>query len=191
LFDSEVDGAPVGGADFFDDQNVANGLFTVVLDFGENPWAENKARWLEIRVRPGASIDPLTVLSPRQPLTAAPHSLSTRGIVVDSNGRVGIGTDDPLRTLDIYSDFTNAGIAATTTGPSGAVGTYLLLVNEDPAAAIATTFDMLETRPLRESAFVTIPMRSPSACPTELSACALPTAARWASGRTTPRFSFI
>jgi hypothetical protein len=51
---------------------VANGLFTVPLDFGANfPGAE---RWLQLEVR--TTLGPFTPLTPRQPVTAAPYAMS-------------------------------------------------------------------------------------------------------------------
>ena len=68
--------------------SVADGLFTVQLDFGVNPYADNSARWLEISING-------TPLLPRQPLSAAPFALNTRGLAVDGSDRVGIGTPTP------------------------------------------------------------------------------------------------
>jgi hypothetical protein len=51
---------------------VTNGLFVLPLDFGANFAGE--ARWLEIGVRTNGG-DAFTMLSPRQPLTPAPHAL--------------------------------------------------------------------------------------------------------------------
>lgn len=58
---------------------VANGLFTVTLDFGAGVFDGN-ARWLEIAVRPAGG-GAFTLLTPRQPLAPAPHALyaSTAG----------------------------------------------------------------------------------------------------------------
>src|ERR1039458_9517117 len=53
---------------------VSNGLFTVALDFGAGVF-DGSARWLEIGVRANGSADPYTLLSPRQPITAAPYAL--------------------------------------------------------------------------------------------------------------------
>lgn len=55
---------------------VANGLFNVVLDFGQN--FDGQARWLEITVSG-------TTLSPRQPLTPSPYALALPGLWTQQN----------------------------------------------------------------------------------------------------------
>lgn len=78
---------------------VVNGLFTTAMDFpggalGTADW------WLEVAVSPpGAST--YTPLTPRQPLLWATRSLNTRGLLVESDGDVGIGTTDALARLHI------------------------------------------------------------------------------------------
>jgi hypothetical protein len=53
---------------------VANGIFSVNLDFGSSfPGA---TRFLEIRVRPSGA-GPFTTLSPRQPLTSTPYAVKS------------------------------------------------------------------------------------------------------------------
>ena len=52
---------------------VANGVFTVKLDFGAN--FDGAPRWLEIALKPAASVNPPTTLNPRQPITSAPYSI--------------------------------------------------------------------------------------------------------------------
>ncbi|HUN80489.1 MAG TPA: tail fiber domain-containing protein [Phycisphaerae bacterium] len=74
--------------------SMTNGLFTVSLDFSVSPYTANQALWLEIAV--GA-----TTLTPRQPLTPAPFALNTRGVNVDANGDVGIGTSSPEGGLSV------------------------------------------------------------------------------------------
>lgn len=56
--------------------SVANGLFNVVLDFGQN--FDGQARWLEITVSG-------TTLSPRQPLTPSPYALALPGLWTQQN----------------------------------------------------------------------------------------------------------
>ena len=74
LYDAESGGAQVGATVTKDDVPVANGLFTVDLDFGANAF-RGDARWMEIAVRPGTSTGTYTVLSPRQPVSPAPYAL--------------------------------------------------------------------------------------------------------------------
>jgi hypothetical protein len=63
----------VGGAIADSAVGVTNGLFTVTLDFGANfPGA---ARWLQIGVRTNG-VGSFTLLSPLQPLTPAPYSIT-------------------------------------------------------------------------------------------------------------------
>jgi hypothetical protein len=97
---------------------VTGGLFVVELnaagDFGADAF-RGDARWLEVAVNGSA-------LTPRQKLAAAPyalHSDSTRGLAVDAEGRVGIGTATPA------SELTVAGAVESTAGgvkfPDGTV----------------------------------------------------------------------
>lgn len=66
-------GIQVGPILTVDDLQVSNGLFTVVLDFGEQ--FNSEQRWLDIRVRPGASAGAYTRLLPELELTATPFAL--------------------------------------------------------------------------------------------------------------------
>jgi hypothetical protein len=77
LFDAASGGAQVGPALSRDDVVVSSGLFTVSLDFG-SVFAGSK-RWLEIRVRPGASTGAYTTLVGRQELAPAPNAVFAAG----------------------------------------------------------------------------------------------------------------
>lgn len=101
LFDALAAGAQQGATLTFDGVGgnpppiaVTNGLFTAQLDFTATPFAANQPRWLEIAVNG-------TTLAPRQPLTAVPVALNTRGINVSAAGNVGIGTTTPSAKLQI------------------------------------------------------------------------------------------
>lgn len=74
LHDALANGSPVGGLVDAEDVGVSNGLFTVTLDFGGTSF-DDSPRWLEIAVRPGASVGSFTNLAPRQRLTATPHAV--------------------------------------------------------------------------------------------------------------------
>jgi len=101
LFNALSGGAQQGSTLTFDGAGgnppqvaVTNGLFTVSLDFGVSPYTANAALWLEVTVSG-------QLLTPRQALTPAPVALNTRGIVVDSAGKAGIGTATPRHRLAI------------------------------------------------------------------------------------------
>jgi len=108
LYDTVSEGLPVAGSVFVNDATVADGLFTLPLDFGSAAFSGH-ARWLEIAVRVGDSTGEYEVLSPRQSVCAAPYALyalsgpgsggywSANGndIYNTNIGDVGIGTTAP------------------------------------------------------------------------------------------------
>jgi hypothetical protein len=110
LFDDPYTGTQQGSTVDVNDLDVIDGYFTVELDFGSSVFNGN-ARWLEISVRPGDSIDvgDYVTLNPRQEVTPTPYSLQTRGIFVGDTGNVGIGTTNPYQKLHIME----GGIAFT------------------------------------------------------------------------------
>jgi len=81
---------------------VIDGYFTVELDFGSDVFNGN-ARWLEVSVRPGDSndVNDFITLLPRQIVTPTPYSLHTRGIFIDNEENVGIGTLNPTGKLHV------------------------------------------------------------------------------------------
>ncbi len=62
---------------------VSNGLFTVILDFGNQ--FGGAARWLEIAVRTNG-VGTFTNLAPRQPLTATPYAITAGNVTGPING---------------------------------------------------------------------------------------------------------
>ena len=109
LFDALDGGNQIGGELALDAIVVSDGLFDAAIDFGAD--ALNGQRWLEIDVRSPhdpTDTEPFTTLEPRQPITGAPFSIQTRGIFVDENNNVGIGTSNPLNPLHVESDGDNA-----------------------------------------------------------------------------------
>src|SRR5690606_28080208 len=107
LWDDEVGGTKIGPEVTSPAVNVEAGLFDTVLEFGADALADG--RWLEIQVRTPAwsgagAPPPLTTLAPRQPVTGAPYSVSTRGIFVDADQRVGVGTASPQSALHVVGD---------------------------------------------------------------------------------------
>ena len=76
LFDAVSGGTQQGGTLTNPTVAVSNGVFTVTLDFGANVFS-GAARFLEIAVRPAGSVNPYTVLAPRQPVQSTPYAIQT------------------------------------------------------------------------------------------------------------------
>ncbi|MCS7065928.1 MAG: hypothetical protein NZL85_06570, partial [Fimbriimonadales bacterium] len=88
LFDAATGGSQIGPSVTYHDLQVQNGLFTVVLNFG-SVW-DGSARYLEIRVRPGASTGSYTILSPRVRVYPTPYAIwATAAGVANPSGPAG------------------------------------------------------------------------------------------------------
>ncbi len=74
LFDSPGNPVALACAADFNDVPVEGGTFALALDFGSAPFT-GQQRFLELRVRPGASSGSYTILAPRQLVRAAPEAL--------------------------------------------------------------------------------------------------------------------
>ncbi|HMS10643.1 MAG TPA: hypothetical protein PKE66_14250, partial [Pyrinomonadaceae bacterium] len=75
LFDSAEGGTQIGTDIIIEDQNVAAGLFTVSLDFGQAAFSIGDPRFVQVSVRQGASTGAFTELNPRQQITSAPYAV--------------------------------------------------------------------------------------------------------------------
>jgi hypothetical protein len=95
LFDAKTEGTQIGETLIFEDGSSSDGYFTLGIDFGVEVF-NGEARYLEMAFRPWDSTNPsdFVVLADRVELTPTPYSLQTRGIYVDPNMLVGIGTTD-------------------------------------------------------------------------------------------------
>ena len=129
--------AQVGGTLTAVNTPVSNGLFTVVLDFGNQFPGAN--RWLEIAVRTNGNGSFFT-LSPRQPLTPAPYAIYAGGVSAAgisgtiAAGNIGAGTissamlaDGAVTTAKLASNAVTSGKIAdgavvSSKIASGAVG---------------------------------------------------------------------
>jgi len=91
---------------------VQGGRFTEPLEFPAATMNGVHALWLEVVVNG-------VTLSERHQVTASPYSLATRGITVDAQNRVGIGTAVPSRKLSVHGgvdiyDASNEGVSIVT-----------------------------------------------------------------------------
>lgn len=103
LFDDPVAGASVGAPVTVNNVSVVRGLFTAPIDFGADVFNGN-ARWMQIEVRSPAGSGLFIKLAGRQPITATPYALQTRGLFTDAFLRVGVGTTTPIERLTVDGD---------------------------------------------------------------------------------------
>ena len=101
LFDDPSAGAQQGSTIDLDDVDVIDGYFTVALDFGDV--FTGPARWLEIDVRPGASIDgnDFDKLIPRQENTPTPYAIYSKS-AGDANTVGGFGAGELATRLHVH-----------------------------------------------------------------------------------------
>ena len=90
LFDALTGGNQVGATSRHTNVPLNEGLFTIQPDFGADAFSSEQ-RWIEVQVRTPAGSGFYTRLNPRQPVTAAPLALQTRGVFVDDGEDVRIG----------------------------------------------------------------------------------------------------
>ena len=74
LYDTADGGNQQGSTQTITAVNVANGVFSVQLDFGSAPFAAGTNRFLEIRVKKPADASYMT-LTPRQRITSVPYAI--------------------------------------------------------------------------------------------------------------------
>ena len=110
-------GTQVGSTVTVDDKDVADGLFTVELDFGSDIFTGD-ARYLEISVRPGSG-GAYTTLLPRQTLTPAPYALALPGL----------WTQQSITSTNLIGGYNGnsvtAGVMGATVGGGGTAANHL------------------------------------------------------------------
>ncbi|MEE9129568.1 MAG: tail fiber domain-containing protein [Phycisphaerales bacterium] len=110
LWDAEMGGSQIGSTQIHNAVPVADGLFLILLDFGANAFT-NADRWL------GVTVDTV-LLSPRQPVTRVPYAIQTRGIFVDQDQDVGIGTTSPTNPLHVRLTTVGQAVRIESTDPA-------------------------------------------------------------------------
>lgn len=122
LYDAVAGGNIVAGPVCSDNVIVANGLFTVTLDFGSAAF-DGDALWLAIEVRVDATAGNCSTgayqpLSPRQPLTATPHAL---GLRLPYTASASVQSGAPMRAVNTFPGplFLASGIWGESMHPAG------------------------------------------------------------------------
>ena len=127
LFDSPTAVVAIACPPDFDDVPIEDGVFTLALDFGAAPFV-GQQRFIELRVRPGASTGGYTILTPRQLVRATPEALrSNVSSAAPWSGLTGVpagfadGTDDNSGGT-VTSITAGAGLSGGTITGSGSIG---------------------------------------------------------------------
>jgi hypothetical protein len=143
LFDSLLSPSTTFCAPDINDAPVEAGLFTIALDFGAGPF-NGQQRYLELRVRPGASTGSYTLLSPRQLIRATPEALRANTAPWSGITALPTGFVDGVDNVGISSLTAGAGLAGgtiTTTGTvaiaSGGVTTSMIANDAVGTAQVA------------------------------------------------------
>jgi Chaperone of endosialidase len=121
LYNASTNGGQIGTSQT-NTTSVSNGLFMVTLDFG-NGIFNGSNYWLGIAVRPNGGLGPFTSLNPLQAITPTPYSItasssqSTRGITVDTNGFVAVGTTNISGVLHVVAPSGQVALAIGNSNP--------------------------------------------------------------------------
>ncbi|MFG0246464.1 MAG: hypothetical protein ACF8MF_10505 [Phycisphaerales bacterium JB052] len=102
IYDSQTGGVPLDSIS--QAVNITDGIFSVELTTNDTLESD---RWLEIAVILTPDASQIQIISPRQKITEAPrasYSIRTRGIHVDAQERVGVGTASPGVALEVVQN---------------------------------------------------------------------------------------
>lgn len=119
LFDTPGGSIPLACAPEAPDSPVENGAFGLLLDFGALPF-NGQARYLELRVRPGASSSGFTIMSPRQQVRPAPEAIrASSASAAPWSGLTGV----PSGIADGIDNDSGGTVSAVTAGAGLSGGT--------------------------------------------------------------------
>jgi hypothetical protein len=126
LYDVASGATPLQCAPDFNDVPVDAGVFSVAVDFGAGAFI-GQQRYLELRVRPGASAGAYTTLVPRQLVRAAPEALRANvASAAPWSGLTGVPTGfaDGIDNVGsgVTTVFTGGGLTGGPITSSGTVG---------------------------------------------------------------------
>ncbi len=151
LFDSLTGGVQIGPTLTFDGTggnppvSVSAGLFTVKLDFGIGVFVGD-ARFVELRVRCPSGAGAYTLLSPRQPICAAPYALFALDSPPDFNLPLAATIDHPDPALQIENQGGHAFVGISELGSAAVFQNVSGLAGTEPVVKIDANVDGLGLR---------------------------------------------
>jgi hypothetical protein len=124
LYDVAGGSSPLQCAPEFNDVPVDAGVFTLAVDFGSAAFV-GQQRFIELRVRPGASTAAYSVLTPRQLIRATPESLRANvASAAPWSGLTGVPADFADGIDNVGAGVTSVGAGpGLTGGPITGTGT--------------------------------------------------------------------
>ena len=144
LYDAPTNGSQIGVTLTNSAVLVSNGLFVASLDFGREAFTA-EGRWLEIAVRSGAN--PFTILTPRQPLSAAPYAISALNVTApgsfsgsfngDGSGLTNLDLAMVLAATNDLNTSLTARLNAATNDLNAALSTRMNTATNDLNAALS------------------------------------------------------
>jgi hypothetical protein len=130
LYTNSAGGTPIAGPVTASAVNVANGLFTVAIDFGSSVW-NGQSNWLEIAVE-GSGDSGFTTLSPRQLVTPTPYAIYAESAGSLPDFSVQQNSDNAPNLVGGSSvNYVAGGVEGATVGGGGSADfdTFYTLVN--------------------------------------------------------------
>jgi hypothetical protein len=142
LYDALNGGAQVGTIVSVENVGVTDGFFTTTLDFGAGVFSGD-ARYVEVGVRPGASIGNYTILSPRQPVTPAPYALFALNDNLSDGVQIGTVAGDGVYVASAGDDGVEVDVATDNGFQVNSAGKYGLHVGSaaDDGVNVASASD--------------------------------------------------
>lgn len=96
LFGFDTGGSPLATEQIVENVPVSAGLFKVELSFDFPPFTTIAAQWIEVGVRPGASVGSFTTLTPRQRITSSPYAMQSAFSVFSTNATTAATANNAL-----------------------------------------------------------------------------------------------
>ncbi|MFK7958759.1 MAG: right-handed parallel beta-helix repeat-containing protein [Lysobacterales bacterium] len=162
LFDESQAGTQRGVTQVLEDVMVIDGIFSVEMDYGFEPFAGDQL-WLDISVRNGSSSGGFTNLLPRQKLTATPYALHAETVAAGAisstelaPGSVGLSQVDTSQVQRRVTGVCGAGFYAAGVGQDGSLQCVADQVGVDAAGAIAAMGAQASGNPLNHARYTDV-----------------------------------